>query len=117
MQGEIGEAAYKAQRAIEQKESIVVGVNEFVEDGHSTLPITTISDQVELDQVERLKKFRASRKSGWKSALRKLDAGTRSNENLMPLIVDAVRDDCTVGEIVSTLKKTFGEHTDVSFRA
>jgi len=115
VQNEIGEAAYKAQRAIEQKTSIVVGVNEFVEDEQTTLPITIIADQVERDQVERLKKFRAARKGNWMKALERLDAAARSEENLMPPIIEAVRNDCTVGEIVSTLKKTFGEHVDQGF--
>jgi methylmalonyl-CoA mutase, N-terminal domain len=115
MQNEIGESAYRAQRAIEEKRAIVVGVNEFIEDKQQTLPITTIAESVERDQVARLAKFRASRKGDWKKALSALDAGARSSQNLMPLIADAVRNDCTIGEIVSTLKQTFGEHVDQGF--
>jgi methylmalonyl-CoA mutase N-terminal domain/subunit len=114
VQNEIGDAAYKAQRAIEQKSAVVVGVNDFVEAEQQSLPITIIDERVEREQVERLETFRAARKGNWQGALRSLDEAAKSSRNLMPVIVDAVRNDCTVGEIVSTLKKTFGEHRDMS---
>jgi methylmalonyl-CoA mutase, N-terminal domain len=115
MQNEIGESAYRAQRAIEEKRAIVVGVNEFKEDEQSTLPIMTIDESVEREQVARLEKFRANRKKDYRRALSALDAAARSKQNLMPLIVDAVRNECTIGEIVNTMKTTFGEHTDQGF--
>jgi methylmalonyl-CoA mutase, N-terminal domain len=115
MQHEIGDSAYAAQRELEEKRAIVVGVNEFVDQEKASLPIMVIDESVERDQVARLQQFRASRTRDWQGALETLDNAARSNENLMPLIVDAVRNECTVGEIVSTLKKTFGEHTEQSF--
>ncbi len=117
VQNEIGDSAYKAQRAVEKKASIVVGVNEFVEPEQTTLPLLIIDERVEREQVARLKKFRETRKGRWQDSLAALDEAARSSRNLMPPIVDAVRNDCTIGEIVSTLKKTFGEHLDMSFRA
>jgi methylmalonyl-CoA mutase N-terminal domain/subunit len=115
MQHEIGESAYHAQRALEEKTAIVVGVNEFVEGEKSTLPIMVIDESVERNQVARLNAFRAARTSDWRGALKALDATARSSANLMPFIVDAVRKDCTIGEIVGTLKETFGEHTEQGF--
>ena len=115
MQHEIGESAYRAQRALEEKTAIVVGVNDFIEDDKSTLPTMVIDESVERDQVARLQSFRASRTSDWKRALAALDEAARSSENLMPYIVDAVRNECTIGEIVGTLKQTFGEHTEQGF--
>jgi methylmalonyl-CoA mutase N-terminal domain/subunit len=116
MQYEIGDAAYVAQRALEDKSAIVVGVNEFKEEGNTTLPIMVIDESVERDQVARLSAFRAKRTSDWQGALARLDAAaSSSNENLMALIVDAVRHECTIGEIVGTLKKTFGEHVEQGF--
>jgi methylmalonyl-CoA mutase, N-terminal domain len=115
MQHEIGDSAYRAQRELEEKQAIVVGVNEFVDDADSKLPIMVIDESVERDQVARLRAFRESRTRDWQRALEALDAGAKSNDNLMPLIVDAVRNECTIGEIVSTLKQTFGEHTEQSF--
>jgi methylmalonyl-CoA mutase N-terminal domain/subunit len=115
MQQEIGESAYRAQRALEEKQAIVVGVNEFVEDDQTTLPTLVIDESVERDQVARLHAFRESRRGDFTKALAALDLGARGTANLMPLIVDCVRNECTVGEIVATLKKTFGEHRDQGF--
>ncbi len=115
MQNEIGDSAYRAQRALEEKRAIVVGVNDFIEEGQSTLPITVIDESVEREQVAGLIEFRKGRADSWQEALSRLHEAARSNSNLMPLIVDAVRSDCTVGEIVATLKKTFGEHTEQGF--
>ena len=115
MQHEIGDAAYKAQKAIEEKRAIVVGMNDFVEDERLTLPILTIDESVERDQVARLQAFRSRRKGQFANALQQLDAAARGGDNLMPHIVDCVRNDCTVGEIVGTLKEIFGEHTDQGF--
>jgi methylmalonyl-CoA mutase, N-terminal domain len=115
VQNEIGESAYKAQRDIEEKRAIVVGVNEFVSEGDVKLPLLTIDESVERDQVARLHAFRAKRTRDWRGALVALDAAAREGRNLMPPIVDCVRDECTVGEIVNTLKTTFGEHRDQGF--
>jgi methylmalonyl-CoA mutase N-terminal domain/subunit len=115
MQHEIGDSAYHAQRALEEKRAIVVGVNEFTEAGGSTLPTLVIDESVERDQVARLRAFRERRAADFARALTALDEGAQSGANLMPLIVDAVRSDCTIGEIVSTLKRTFGEHRDSGF--
>jgi methylmalonyl-CoA mutase N-terminal domain/subunit len=115
VQREIGDSAYAAQRAIEEKRAIVVGVNEFVEDEKMTLPLLSIDESVERDQVARLNEFRGRRKGAWSASLDRLDEAARSGANLMPLIVACVREECTVGEIVATLKKTFGEHIDQGF--
>ena len=115
VQNEIGESAYRAQRAIEEKKSIVVGVNEFTEDAQQTLPTMVIDESVERDQVARLQAFRAKRTRDWRGPLAALDTAAPSSTNLMPLIVEAVRNECTVGEIVTTLKKTFGEHRQQGF--
>jgi methylmalonyl-CoA mutase N-terminal domain/subunit len=114
VQHEIGESAYLAQRALEEKRAIVVGVNEFVDDGSAALPIMSIDESVERDQVARVRAFRANRKDGL-AALVLLDSAAREGRNLMPLIVECVRQDCTVGEIVAKLKETFGEHRDQGF--
>ncbi len=115
VQHEIGESAYRAQRALEEKRAVVVGVNDFMDEESYSLPTMVIDESVERDQVARLRAFRSERKGEWQKSLEALDATARGNENLMPRIVDCVRNDCTVGEIVSTLKTTFGEHTDQGF--
>jgi methylmalonyl-CoA mutase N-terminal domain/subunit len=115
VQHEIGESAYQAQRALEEKRAIVVGVNDFVDDGSATLPIMEIDPSVERDQVERLRAFRTNRSGNVPAALSALDSAARENRNLMPVIVECVRQDCTVGEIIGKLKETFGEHKDQGF--
>jgi methylmalonyl-CoA mutase N-terminal domain/subunit len=115
VQKAIGDSAYIAQQAIDSKKSIVVGVNEFTDDRPSPLPILRIDENVERDQVARLREFRKARKGNVKGALDRLDRAARGKENLMPRIVECVRNDCTVGEIVSTLKQTFGEYADQGF--
>ena len=115
VQKEISDSAYIAQRAVESKESIVVGVNDFIEDEQTSLPIMIIDDRVEREQLKRLRAFRESRTGDFRAALEDLDAAARTGENVMPHIVHAVRKDCTVGEIVATLKKTFGEHREQGF--
>jgi methylmalonyl-CoA mutase N-terminal domain/subunit len=115
MQNEIGESAYRAQRDLEQKQAIVVGVNDFIEEERVTLPILVIDESVERDQVARLRAFREGRTREWQRALATLDETARGGENLMPPIIDCVRNECTIGEIVGTLKRTFGEHRDQGF--
>src|SRR3954447_8652474 len=115
VQHEIGESAYLAQRALDEKRAIVVGVNEFVSDAEVKLLLLRIDESVERDQVARLEAFRARRTRDWRGALTTLDAAARSGANLRPPIVGCVRDECTVGEIVGTLKTTFGEHRDQGF--
>ena len=109
---EIGDSAYLAQRALEEKSAVVVGVNEFIDDEKTTLPIMVIDESVERDQVARLRAFREGRTSDWQAALARLDDAARGNGNLMPLIVDCVRNECTIGEIVGTLSRIFGEHRE-----
>jgi len=121
VQNEIGEAAYKAQKAIEQKTEIVVGVNEFQESESTPLPILTIDESAEKDQVARLQQFRQRRdadertKSSHREALAGLGRAADGEDNLMPHIVESVRNGATVGEIVDTLKVRFGEHQDQGF--
>jgi methylmalonyl-CoA mutase N-terminal domain/subunit len=63
----------------------------------------------------RLRAFRANRSGNVPAALSALDSAARENRNLMPFIVDCVRQDCTVGEIIAKLTETFGEHKDQGF--
>ncbi|MHB0969682.1 MAG: acyl-CoA mutase large subunit family protein [Thermoanaerobaculia bacterium] len=121
VQNEIAESAYIAQKRIEEHQSVVVGVNDFVEKATSTIPTLTIDDAIEGDQVRRLQAYRSGRDADPRraaahaAALATLRDAAKSDRNLLPLIVDAVRNDSTVGEIVSALKVTFGEHRDRGF--
>jgi methylmalonyl-CoA mutase N-terminal domain/subunit len=121
VQNEIGESAYKAQKAIESKDEIVVGVNEFQESESTPLPILKIDEATESEQVTRLEKFRQHRdalessRTSHGNALDALGRAADGDDNLMAYIVEAVRNHATVGEIVNTLKVRFGEHQDQGF--
>jgi methylmalonyl-CoA mutase N-terminal domain/subunit len=109
-QREIEDAAYTAQREIEEKKQIVVGVNEFAspEPAFDTL---RVDPALEGQQVARLRAFRAGRDNAASSrALADLKRAAQSSENLLPRIVTAVKARCTLGEMANSMREVFGEH-------
>ena len=108
--GEIQNAAYAAQQAVERGEAVVVGVNRFEEaDGHPTVTFR-IDPAIEQRQIERVRALRASRGAERvESALAELEAAGRGSDNLMPRIVAACEARATVGEISDRLRRVFGE--------
>jgi methylmalonyl-CoA mutase, N-terminal domain len=108
---EIEEAAYAAQRELEEGRRLVVGVNAFREEGDVAPPLLTVDPQIEREQVERLRAFRAARDSEPVGrALDGLKAGAREDRNLVLPILAAVESSATLGEIVGALKTVWGEH-------
>ena len=113
VQGEIQKAAYEFQRAIEKKEQIVVGVNEFVAEEDRTIATLRIDAEIERSQVARLNALRAKRDSARaQSALAELQRRAASTENLLPAILAAVEAYATVGEISNALRRVFGEYQE-----
>ncbi|HEY2821199.1 MAG TPA: methylmalonyl-CoA mutase family protein [Candidatus Acidoferrum sp.] len=113
VQGEIQKAAYDFQRAVEKKEQIVVGVNDFIAEKENPVPTLRIDPRIEGDQVARLKAMRAKRDAALtKSALDELARRAASGENLVPAILTAVEAYATVGEISDTLRHQFGEYQE-----
>jgi methylmalonyl-CoA mutase, N-terminal domain len=113
VQGEIQKAAYEFQRAVEKKEQIVVGVNDFIAEKENPVPTLRIDPKIEGDQVARLKAMRAKRDAALtKSALDELARRAGSGENLVPAILTAVESYATVGEISDTLRHQFGEYQE-----
>ena len=109
-QHEIEDAAYTAQKEIEARTQIVVGVNEFVTED-APFDTLRVDPALEGQQVERLKKFRASRDSAAATrALSELKRGAEGKDNLVPLIVTAVKSKATLGEIANSMREVFGEH-------
>jgi methylmalonyl-CoA mutase N-terminal domain/subunit len=113
VQTEIQRAAYNFQRAVEQKEQIVVGVNEFAAPDRRQIPTLRIDAEIERAQVARLQALR-SRRDARKvhSALAELERRASSNENLLPAILEAVEAYATVGEISNTLRHVYGEYLE-----
>ncbi len=116
MQKEITESAYRFQKEVETKKRIVVGVNDFV--GQEEVPIKTlkIDPAIEkrlVEQLEKIKKDRNRQKVD--EALNRLRrAAEHENESLMPLILGAVREYSSLGEICGTLREVFGEYKPLS---
>jgi methylmalonyl-CoA mutase N-terminal domain/subunit len=114
IQREIQEAAYRAQRAVDARETIVVGVNGFTTDDPCPIELHSVDPEVERRQRERVAAVRASRNPGaWRSALDETAAAARDGRNLVPPIVAAVEARATVGEIADTLRAVFGEHKEI----
>ncbi len=112
-QREIQEAAYRAQRAIEEKQQIVVGVNEFPRAEETRIPTLTVDPSVEEEQVARLRALRARRDSAAAARLRGgVVAAAREGRNLLPPVVDAVAGLVTLGEIVESLRTVFGDYRE-----
>ena len=118
-QREIQESAYQYQRAVERKEKVIVGVNEYVTDGDDLgeTSILQIDSTVAKLQEERLSRLRANRNQA--AATRALDSLKRGAEdpqtNTMPLLIDCARADCTLGEMCDALRPIFGEYQEPDF--
>ena len=113
-QREIAEAAYRYQVAVDRKEKIIVGVNDYVAQ-EKPLEILQIDETVAARQAERLRKLRAERSSDEVArrlgALRKAAAG---KENMMPFIYEAVKAYATLGEICDAMRDVFGIYEEVA---
>jgi len=110
-QRHIAEAAYRYQRAVEEGEQIVVGVNGFTVEDEAPIPLMKVDEHVEAKQVERLRELKASRdQREVQSRLDALEAAARTDSNLMPPILAAVEAYATIGEISTALVRVFGEH-------
>jgi methylmalonyl-CoA mutase N-terminal domain/subunit len=116
MQNEIQQAAYEAQRAIERGEQIVVGVNQFQVDEQVTLERLQVDPAIEAAARQRLTDLRAKRNSARVAELRgRLESAARGTENLMPLFVECVENEVTLGEICNTLRGVWGEYVAQGF--
>jgi methylmalonyl-CoA mutase N-terminal domain/subunit len=122
VQREIQQAAYEYQRAVEVGERVVVGVNRYVDEASASPctgqygaspPLLRIDREIERAQVDRLAKLRARRNGTLvETALRAVEETARSDRNLLPAILDAVKAYATVGEISDRLRRVFGEYRE-----
>ena len=113
-QREIADAAYRYQTAVDRKEKIIVGVNEFTGE-EKPIEILRIGESVRAQQSGSLRKLRAERSS--EELQRQLDAlrkAARGSENLMPHIYAAVKAYATLGEICAAMRDVFGTHEEAS---
>jgi methylmalonyl-CoA mutase N-terminal domain/subunit len=110
---EINDAAYDAQKAIESNQQIIVGMNDYiVENGsENTIELLRVDPAIEKAQCQRLAQLRAQRDNEKVSALlSQIESAARGSQNLMPLFVEAVEHEATLGEICKVLRGVFGEY-------
>ena len=113
-QKEIAEASYVFQRAVEKRDKIMVGVNDYVQEGERPFPILYIDESTAATQLARLQEVKRSRDNA--AVGRSLDAlrdTARGQGNTMYSLLDCVRAYATVGEVCDALRDVFGEYEEV----
>jgi methylmalonyl-CoA mutase, N-terminal domain len=113
VQREIQESAYRYQRAIETREAIVVGVNDFRIAEETTIPTLRVDPVIEQQQIDRVRAVRARRDAAIAgAALAQLEEAARGIENLLPRILAGVEAELTVGEISNCFRRVWGEYRE-----
>ena len=111
IQQEIAKSAYAYQQGIESGAKIIVGVNKFQSADENSIPVFKVDDSIRKVQSERLARLRQNRdKAKCDQLLQALNDKASSDENIMPAVVEAVENKCTLGEISDTLREVFGEY-------
>ncbi len=112
-QREIQEASYRYQMSVDNRERIVVGVNEFRTDEEERPEILRVRPEVVKRQIERLNRVRAERDNARvEQCLRYLEEAARGDANLMPVLIECVENYVTIGEICRVLRGVFGEQRE-----
>jgi methylmalonyl-CoA mutase N-terminal domain/subunit len=109
MQQQIADAAYRYQQAVERGEKKIVGVNSFRTEANTDTPVFRIDDSIRLSQTARLEQLRSERNAQKaEQALHNVEECAKGTGNLIPHILEAVENDCTLGEIADAMRKVFG---------
>jgi methylmalonyl-CoA mutase N-terminal domain/subunit len=111
MQKEIHEAAYQAQMRIESQEDLVVGINAYRSEAKADLELLSVASEIEEAQREHLAQVRSKREDGMVSELLdRLGEAAHGSDNLMPVLIDCVEANVTLGEICGVLRSSWGEY-------
>jgi methylmalonyl-CoA mutase N-terminal domain/subunit len=111
MQNEIAKSAYAYQRNIESGEKIIVGVNKFNVDKETPIPGFKIDDGIRQLQIEKLNILKNKRDQAKVNVcLEAIENAAVNQQNIMPVVIEAVENYCTLGEISDCLRKVFGEY-------
>jgi methylmalonyl-CoA mutase N-terminal domain/subunit len=111
MQEEIARSAYAYNKAIEDGSKVIVGVNKFTSKDGEITPGFKIDDSIRIGQSEKLAALRARRDAGKAAAsMEAIRAAAIGGQNLMPVVIEAVENLCTLGEIADVLRGVFGEY-------
>jgi len=111
IQNEISRSAYEYQQKIENGEKIIVGVNKFEAQEENKIPSFKIDDNIRELQIQKLQKLKLSRdRAKVDRCLQEINDRANGDDNLMPAVMEAVENKCTLGEIADTLREVFGEY-------
>ncbi len=111
MQNKIADSAYAYQKNIESKEKIIVGVNEFISESGTPIPILKIDEKIRQEQIDKLKLIKENRDDNKVAAcLAEIKKAAMGSDNLMPFVIEAVEQSCTLGEIADVLRSIYGEY-------
>lgn len=111
IQDEIARSAYEYQRQVETGEKIIVGVNKFQVSDDAPVPGFRIDDSIRQLQIEKLEQLRRRRDPArCDTLLQSLNDKASNGDNIMPAVIEAVENYCTLGEIADTLREVFGEY-------
>jgi len=111
IQDEIAKSAYDCQRKIESGEKVIVGVNRFQNAEETSIPIFKVDDSIRTIQSQKLAQLRRRRDPArCDTILQDLNDKASSGENIMPTVIEAVENKCTLGEIADTLREVHGEY-------
>jgi len=115
-QKEIADAAYRYQLELDRGGRVIVGVNKYIADEEIPIQTLKIDEKVDAGQKERLNEIKKSRNNeSVKSHLCSIADAARSGKNLMPFIIDAVREYATVGEISDIFREVYGVYRDPAY--
>jgi methylmalonyl-CoA mutase N-terminal domain/subunit len=113
-QKEIAEASYRFQQAVERREKIIVGVNDYVQEDEPPYPILYIDETAAEMQIKRLAELKQTRDNALVArTLEALRETARGTANTMPALLDCVRAYATVGEMCDALREVWGEYEEV----
>ena len=115
-QKEIADAAYRYQLELDRGEKVIVGVNKYLNDNEKPMQILKIDEGVDNNQRERLREIKRKRDNeAVKKHLRAIAEAAREGKNLMPFIINAVREYATVGEISDVFREVYGIYRDPGY--
>ena len=113
IQQEIANSAYEYQKAVDSGEQVIVGVNKYTTRQHHGAELLHVGAELEAKQMERLGRLRAERDAARvQHVLEKVRVVARSDDNIMPVMIEAVQAYATIGEISDALRQAFGEYRE-----
>jgi methylmalonyl-CoA mutase N-terminal domain/subunit len=113
IQRQIHEAAYAAQRAVDDGVTVVVGVNRYVQEATPSVELVRVDPELGARRTAVLTRLRAERdEAAWRDALHAVAHAASTSDNLVPPVIAAVEARATLGEVSDALRRVFGEHRE-----